>query len=223
MTTGEQWPVAEVARWMRFGGRLVRLELLLYAAVVRWVARRSAVPLGSEPWGYGRLVSPMLWLWVFGSAVETVAFHLLIPWEGVRLVVDILSIWGLIWMIGMLAGYHVYPHLVTDDVVRVRSGVYHDIRVPRAAIATAVAKERDLPSSVWLLQVEQGENGYDVAVAVSGRTNLLLTLVEPTELSTAKGDLEVRTLAFWADEPRGLAAALDPVRRRGRLREQRPG
>jgi hypothetical protein len=208
--------VADVARWMRFGRRMVRLELLLYAAVVRWIVRRRAVPAGSEPWGYGRLVAPMLWLWVFGSAVETVAFHLLIPWEGLRLVVDIISIWGLVWMLGMLAGYHVYPHLVTDDELRVRSGVYHDIRVPRSAIATAVAKERDLASSVWLLQVEPGEQGYDVSVAVSGRTNVLLTLAEPTVLSTAKGDLEVRTMALWADEPSKLAAALDPVRRRDR-------
>lgn len=124
--------MADVGRWMRVGRRLVRFELLLYAATVRWIARRRAVPAGADAWGYGRLVSPMLWLWVFGSAVETVAFHLLIPWEGVRLAVDIVSIWGLIWMLGMLAGYQVYPHLVTDDEIRVRSGVYHDIRVPRA-------------------------------------------------------------------------------------------
>lgn len=144
--------------------------------------------------------------WVFGSAVETVAFHLLIPWEGVRLAVDISSIWGLIWMLGMLAGYPVYRHLVTDDEIRVRSGVYHDIRVPRAAISTAVAKERDLPSSVWLLQVEPGEDGVDPADGVSGRTTVVRTLAEPTVLATAKGDLEVSTVALWpmshADWPR---------------------
>lgn len=215
--------MADVGRWMRVGRRLVRFELLLYAATVRWIARRRAVPAGADAWGYGRLVSPMLWLWVFGSAVETVAFHLLIPWEGVRLAVDIVSIWGLIWMLGMLAGYQVYPHLVTDDDIRVRSGVYHDIRVPRAAIATAVAKERDLPSSVWLLQLEPGEDGVDLAVGVSGRTNVVLTLAEPTVLHTAKGDLEVSTVALWADEPRRLATALDPARRPDRSRERRLG
>ena len=213
----------DLNRWMRLGRRLVRLELLLYAATLRWVTRRRSVPAGAEAWGYAQLVTPMLWLWVFGSAVETVAFHLLIPWEGVRLAVDIISIWGLVWMLGMLAGYHVYPHLVTTDELRVRSGVYHDLRVPRSAIATAVAKERDLKSSVWLLEVEPGEQGYDVSVGVSGRTNVLLTLAEPTVISTAKGDLEVHAVALWADDPRRLAAALDPARRREGSGERRLG
>ena len=198
---------------MRLGGRLVRLELLLYAATIRWVTGRRAVPAGAEAWGYARLVSPMLWLWVFGSAVEVVAFHLLIPWEGVRLAVDIVSIWGLIWMLGMLAGYHVYPHLVTDDELRVRSGVYHDIRIPRASIARAVVHERDLQQPHGRRQVEPGEEGDDVSVGISGRTNVTLTLDRPTVLTTAKGDLEVATVSFWADEPRAVANALDPTRR----------
>ena len=122
-------------------------------------------------------------------------------------------------MLGMLAGYHVYPHLVTDDELRVRSGVYHDIHVPRASIARAAVHERDLPSSVWLLQVEAGDDGPDgdvgddVAVGISGRTNVTLTFDRPTVLATAKGDLHAATLSFWADEPRTVAGMLDPDRR----------
>jgi hypothetical protein len=191
----------------------VRLELLLYAATLRWVARRRAVPAGAQAWGYARLVTPVLWLWVYGSVGELVAFHFLIPWDGVRLAVDLVSLWGLVWMLGMLAGNKVYPHVLTDEALRVRGGVHHDIGVPRASIAGAVVHERDLPSSVWLLQVEPAEAGHHVAVGVSGRTNVTLTLDRPTALATAQGDLTATTVSFWADEPSAIATELDPARR----------
>ena len=56
----------------------VLLELALYRSLVRWVARRPDVPAGATPIGYAQLVGPMLWLWIFGSATETVAVELVL-------------------------------------------------------------------------------------------------------------------------------------------------
>lgn len=77
-------------------GRLTLIELRLYAAILPWLLRRKDVPAGAEPWPYAALAAPVLWLWIFGSATEVVVFHLIIPWDAVRLVVDIISIWGLV-------------------------------------------------------------------------------------------------------------------------------
>ena len=103
-------------------------ELSLYRSLVRWLARRPDVPGGARPIGYSRLVAPMLWLWIFGSTVEVVVVevvlrHLDQPWaDAARVPLLVLGIWGVVWMLGMLASYRVRPHLITDTGLQVRSG-----------------------------------------------------------------------------------------------------
>ena len=200
--------MSRCGRWARLAGRYAVLELRLYAALLRWCLRRKDVPAGAEPWGYAQLVTPVLWLWVFGSATELVVLHLLIPWERTRLVVDVISAWGLVWMLGMLAAYRIRPHLLQPDEVRVRNGVQHDVEVPLAAVAAASARETGLPSSVFALQLADGERGTRVSVGVSGRTNVLLELHRPTALVTAKGTVLAQTVSLWPDEPRRLVERL---------------
>lgn len=189
----------------RLAWRYAVLEVRLYAALLRWLLRRRDIPAGAEPWGYAQLVTPVMWLWVFGSATELVVLHLIIPWEGVRLVVDIISAWGLIWMLGTLAAYRIRPHLLLGEQLRIRSGVYHELTVPLSAIATATAREADLPSSVFSLQIQDDE----LSLGVSGRTNVILTLKAPTPITTAKGVLHATTVRLWADQPRELVARLE--------------
>lgn len=189
-------------------GRLAMTELRLYAAILPWLLRRKDVPAGAEPWPYAALSAPLLWLWIFGSATEVVVFHLIIPWDAVRLVVDVISIWGLIWMVGLLAAYRVRPHLLLPDELRVRNSVQHDVRVPTRRIVSAAAREKDLPSSMRSLDVEADGDAHHVSVGVSGRTNVVLTLQPGTRLQTAKGTVPADTLAFWVDEPRSFALHL---------------
>ena len=61
--------------------RPVRFELRIYAALARWIGRRPAVPGGTVPFGYGRGVVPVLWLWVFASAAEIPVVRVLLPWH----------------------------------------------------------------------------------------------------------------------------------------------
>ena len=105
MTARLRW----VWGWVVFA---VRFEVALYVALTRWLLRRADVPAGATPWGYARLVGPVLWLWIFGSATEVVVVHVITPWAGVRLALLVVGIWGLVWMLGLLASYRVYPHLV---------------------------------------------------------------------------------------------------------------
>jgi hypothetical protein len=208
--------VPDLSRFPRLAWRLGLLELRMYAALGRWVLRRKAVPTGAEPWGYARLVTPMLCLWVFGGVVETVAFHFIIPWPKVRLAVDVIDIWGVVWMLGLLASYQVRPHVVALDQLRVRNGVSHDIRVPLAAVSAVVLRERDLPSSVFALHVEETDEGRHVGLGVSGRTNITLRFAEPTLLDTAKGQVYADALSLWADDPRALADRIRPLAREAR-------
>ena len=193
-------------------GRVARhavvFEVSIYTSLLRWLLRRPSVPAGAAPIGYARMVTPVLALWIFGSAVEIPIAHVLVPWHGLRLALLVVGVWGLLWMIGLLAGLRSYPHLLQADVLRVRNGAMHDIAVPLVDIATVRSSEKSLPSSMWVLQPEHTDAGVHLHVAVSGQVNVHLALRRPLDVATRKGPRTVTGISFWADEPRQVAARL---------------
>ncbi|MBS44402.1 MAG: hypothetical protein CMH83_14805 [Nocardioides sp.] len=195
------------ARAARFARHAVVLEVALYACLVRWVARRPHVAAGTEPIGYARLVGPMLWLWILASAAEVLVVEVVLRsidagWaHALRLPLLVLGVWGVVWMLGMLASYRVRPHLLGADVLLARNGALTVVEVPRHALRRARPVERDLPSTIRALHHE----GDVLLVGVSGRTNLDLVLDGPTEIRTPRGTVVVGTVALWVDDPRDVA------------------
>ena len=101
--------MADLLRLLRRG---VLFELRLYRSLLRWLARRPDVPRsGAEAFGYSREVTPLLLVWIFASAIEIPFFHLLIPWHSVRVIGLVVSVWGLLWMLGFLAGLYLIKPL----------------------------------------------------------------------------------------------------------------
>lgn len=186
--------------------RVVKFELDLYVALVRWMLRRPAVPEGARPWGYSRTATPVMWLWIFASAAEIPLVHVLVPWETVRLALLAVSVWGLAWMVGMLASLKAYPHLTDEVGIRVRHGKRADVRIPWSAVASVTRVDRDLPSSVRTFQPLETPAGVDLQIGVSGRANVRVALVEPLEVPTPKGPLEVVAVTFLVDDPADLVA-----------------
>jgi hypothetical protein len=166
--------------------------------------RRDVKGHDVEAFGYAKAVTPVMWLWIFASAVEVPLVHILIPWDTVRIVALVLSVWGLVWMVGLLASLNVYPHLVSPSTLRVRHGASVDIPLPWAAVETVKAERRDLPSTVWTLQPRKTERGTDLQVAVSGQVNVHAVLREPLTVVTPKGPMEITELSFLVDDPRAL-------------------
>ncbi|MGH3333612.1 MAG: hypothetical protein ACRDPJ_20120 [Nocardioidaceae bacterium] len=134
---------------------------------------------------------------------ELVVLHVILPWEAVRLIADILSLWGLAWMLGMKASFHVYPHLVGDSGLRVRHGAATDLSVPWDAIATIGAKERGRERS-RALQLDSDEQGTVLNVVIASRTNVDLTFRSPLVVPLRKGAEPVTELRLYADDARGL-------------------
>lgn len=183
-------------------------ELNIYKSLLRWLLRRPSVPAGFEPVGYARLVTPMLALWIFGSALELPLVHVLVPWHGVRIALLVVGVWGLLWMVGLLAGLRSYPHLLGPDTLRIRNGAMHDIAVPWASIEKVTTEDRSLPSSMWVLQPQDTDHGAHLNVAVSGRVNVHLALREQLAVSTRSGELAVAGVSLWVDEPRDVVARI---------------
>ena len=185
-------------------------ELALYRSLARWVARRPDVPPGATPIGYARLVAPMLWLWIFGSTVEVVVVevvlrHLDQGWAtAARVPLLVLGIWGVVWMLGMLASYRVRPHLLTATDLQVRSGARTWLVVPLGSVESVRRVEHEVPGVIRSLHVD----GALALVGAGSRTNLELVLTGPMSLRTSKGEVAVSRVGIWVDEPRDVAVLL---------------
>jgi hypothetical protein len=185
----------------------VRFEWGLYVALTRWLLRRPDIPPDTTAWGYSRLVTPVMWLWILASAAELVAVHLITPWPTVRLVLLVVSLWGLVWMVGLLASYRVYPHLTTDTHLRVRLGRHADLSVAWEDVARVGVVDRDLASSIRTFQPVDGPHGTDLHIGVSGRANVTVVLKRALPVRTSGETLTIGAVSFLADDPRRLVAA----------------
>lgn len=185
-----------LARWLVFAWRF---EVALYRSLVRWATRRPAVPAGATAVPYVGAVSLLLWVFTIGSAVELVALHLILPWEHVRLVADIIGIWGLVWMLGYTASHYVYPHLLDATGLRLRSGHHLAVDVPWDAVAQASSRERSTEESRTL----QFDDGV-LSVVTGSRTNVELRLTQPLEVPVGGTPRSVTEVRFFADDPRDV-------------------
>ena len=191
----------------------VLLELALYRSLVRWCARRPDVSAGATPVGHARLVGPMLWLWIFGSATEVVVVEVVLRqvrtgWaEAVQVPLLVIGIWGLVWMLGLLAAYRVRPHLLTADRLRIRNGARTWVDVPLDAVLITQVAEHELPGTIRSVHHQDGL----LLVGVGSRTNLQLVLPGPTVLPTSRGEMVADRVGLWVDEPRAVAETLRTV------------
>ena len=185
-------------------------ELSLYRSIVRWLVRRPDVPRGAEPIGYARLVAPMLWVWILGGAVEVIVIevvlrHLDQSWaHALRAPLLVLGIWGVVWMLGLLASYRMRPHLVTDAELHVRNGARTWLVLPLGSVEATRPVEHELPGVIRSLHFDEGL----ALVGISSRTNLEMILTGLTIVSTSKGDVTVSRVGIWVDEPREVAAQI---------------
>jgi hypothetical protein len=140
-----------------------------------------------------------MWALVMCGVVETVVLHFLIPWQSVRLAVDVLSLLALVWLLSLAVTPSIRPHLLTFDTLVLRSGPRHEVPVPRQQIGSATARERTNDSR-RSVSVE----GDVLSVAVARRTNVDLQLSSPMVV----GGVDVRCVRFFCDEPTAVAAQL---------------
>ena len=194
--TGVTW-------WTRAGN----FERGIYTNLWRWIRGRPDLgPPGSWSFSYVEIVRTTIWLWIGASALEMVAVHFIVPWPWVRWPLLVVSVWGLIWMFGFLAGQVVHPHLVEPDRLRVRNGHTVDAVIPIEAIDSVRTLVRSRPSSRTITLDEQDPT--HVYIAVSGQVNVHVSLVAPIDVQLPRGRYTVTTLSFWADEPGPALARL---------------
>lgn len=183
----------------------VRFEIALYRSLFRWITRRPDVPAGAVGFAYIGGVAALLWGFIGVSAVELVVLHVLLPWETVRLIADILGVWGLLWMLGLAASYKVYPHVVSESGLRVRNGHTTDIVIPWDAVATVGTRERGRERS-RAVQIDRDDESTVLNVVTASRTNVDVKLSQPFVVPLRKGEETVTEIRLYADDSRELAS-----------------
>lgn len=203
-------------RVARQAGRFLLLELRLYASLGRWVGRRPDVPPGARAFGYDARTRLLLVVFIVVSAVEVVALDLILHrWPlgaPARLPLLVIGVWGVVWMLGLLATHLVRPHTVGPEGARVRDGMDVDLDLPWEAVHAVGRRPQTHERKPPRVIEEDGE--HVLVVAVLNETNLQITLEQPRALRAPGLPREewprVRRVRFWADDPR---AYLDEVRR----------
>jgi hypothetical protein len=185
----------------------VLFEVAIYVSLWRWIARRPAVPPSATAIPYSRLASPMMWLFIWGSAIEVVAVDLVVHhfgWTTVRIPLLAVGIWSVVWMVGLLAAMRTRPHVLSPTDLRLRAGLRGELVLPLAAIERVTLKEKELSSTIRSYELTDDT----LLVGVSGRTNVQLTLDGRTTLQIPKGTAEVERVGMWVDDPRAVTALL---------------
>lgn len=215
--------VAVLRRAWSFVPWVVTLEIGIWRSLFLWLTRH--VPgqgPGVQSFAYAKEVTPLLWVFIFVSALEVTVVDLLLPWETVRLVALVIGVWGLLWMVGYLASMRVFRHLLDDTGLRIRHGTTVDIRIPWEAIDSVAARRGSAPTSKSV-HVERRDDGTLVHVPVLKQTKAAVMLHRPTAVKLPDGTQEIAELRLYVDDPRAFVAMARERLADGRSPEQLAG
>ncbi|MEV4112400.1 hypothetical protein [Nonomuraea sp. NPDC049695] len=190
--------------------RIVGFELKGLAAIGLWMMRRRhGVPDGAAVATYTKAQTFVLSLMLFAMAVETVVIDLLLVALDVpawlRFAVLYADVYGLLFGVMTAAACATRPHVITSDELRIRYGVYFELRVPVQQIASVRTSRNYNESS--MVAVKDGR----LSVAVASQTNVTIELTEPIAfVRPLGGPAEAISIRFFADQPEIVLAALRP-------------
>ncbi|MDG6101464.1 hypothetical protein Daura_39635 [Dactylosporangium aurantiacum] len=199
--------------------RIMGFDVRGMVSVALWLARRRhGVPPGAVPVPYFSAQAPALLVFLGAMVVELFVVEVVLRSLGapvaVRTVLVVLDAYAILVALAVIASCVTRPHVVSAAEVRVRSGAFFDLRIPRDRVA-AVRRIRG--------HAERGtvRVADDVlTVAVSSQANLLLELTAPvTAVRPLGATCEVRTVRCFADDP---VAALDAFTRTAPARDGAP-
>jgi hypothetical protein len=186
--------------------RVLRYELVMWRSLYRWVFRRPGPP--GPPFSYAGAITPVLWAFIVVSAIEVPAVHFLVPWTQIRSVLLVAGIYGVLWMVGMLASYRVHPHTVDGSGVHLRHGGTVHLLVPWDAI-TEVRIRRRPHEGARHLRLSGARPHRVLEMVVGGQTMIDVALARPLPLLAFPGDPDpVREVRFFADDEKALVATL---------------
>jgi hypothetical protein len=146
---------------------------------------------------------------LFAMVLEAVGTEVLLRGlgapTGLRTVFLVIDVYSVIAVLAMWGGRVTRPHVVNSGELRLRSGVFFDLRIPRRLISSVRLSQNYNESGV--AAVEKGR----LAVPMASRTNVVVELTEPVTVVRPLGSLaQATTIHFFCDGPSAALEALRP-------------
>ena len=188
----------------RFVGYLARRALLMeirgYQSIYRFVFRRPKVPAGAIAFSYYQPVLAILIVFVALSAVEIVVLDLIVRrWAHVRIPLLILSVWGLIYMLGFLFGMLTRPHAIGPAGIRVRYGPEIDIPLLWDDIESVTRRKHTLQNKQPKVSVDE-DGEATLHLRMQNETNIEVELRAPIVVRLPQGPETVSKVTLYADD-----------------------
>lgn len=182
-------------------------ELRAFGSLCLALFRRQKVPQGARPFGYTRGTATIPAVMIALSLAELVIVHLLVPWEWLRIVLLVLSLWGVLFLLGSFATRVVHPHFVHGEALHVRWGHPMILTTPLANIASVALHVNHADTQPRLA-------GDRLILTQFQSPNLRICFSEPVAAAppvTRKNlpaDVRVREVQLYADDPQAFMLAL---------------
>lgn len=174
-------------------------QIMRFALLGWW--RDQDVPQGAQAFDYHRFLLPMIYAFLVLQVIELVVMHfLLMQWNmTVAWIWFALGVAGVLWIIGLAQGFRIHPLLLTDEGLRVRSGLMVDVLVPFDGIAGFVTS----------LSAERVNSSGTLNQAVLSWPNVMIDLERPIRVEPMIGAARsVETIALRVDDSAAFTATL---------------
>jgi len=188
----------------RFVGYLARRAIMMeirgYQSIYRFLFRRPKVPAGHVEFSYYRPVLAILIVFIAVAAVEVVAVDVIVRrWANIRIPLLILSLWGLIYMLGFLFGMLTRPHAIGPAGIRARYGSEIDIPLLWDEIESVTPRKHTLQSKQPKVTVEEDGNAT-LHLRMQNETNIEVQLTGPIEVRLPHGPETISKVTLYADD-----------------------
>ena len=186
-------------------------EVTTWRSLYRWILRRPVAPEDEAAFSYAGVVTPLLIVFIVVSAIEIPILDLILPWKTARIIAAAVGVYGLLWMIGLLASLRVHPHVLGDAGIRIRNAASIDVTLPWDAVETVRKRYRSLESS-RAVQVDRTGATIVLNIGAASQTSVDIVLRRPMVVPVRKGaDEPVHEVRCYADDPEGFVAQGPPA------------
>lgn len=171
-------------------------EIKLLVSVAKVIRRRAPDP---SAFGYvkGTLTVPVAFAIV--SLIELIVVHLLVPWQWLRILLLVGTVYGLFLLIGVFAARADNPHRVTSDSVVLNWGLDQVLDVPREAIRHVAIVSEHARTATEI-------SGQTLVLAFMNSANVRIDLTAPRQV-----EKKCRIPVSGAPAPKGAGRGEEPT------------
>ena len=185
-------------------------ELRAFWSLWLVVARRRQVPLHAKPFSSTKGTMTFPAVMIVLSLVELLIVHALVPWQWLQIVLLILTVWGVLFILGFFASRVVHPHFVTADALHLLWGHQAVLSTPLTNILSAAPHTNHV-------HTQPHAEGEQLVLTQFQSTNVLIRFAEPVAAAAPVSkkhlpvDFHTSEVQLYVDDPDAFLQALRPL------------